>query len=609
MAEVYRAEQGLTGGIVRPAALKVIRPEYSESPDFREMFLDEARLACTLSHPNIVHIYEVGEAEGRLYMAMELVPGESLAVVSRALRENGERFSLDALIAVGLFTCSALEAVHVLRIPEEGRINLVHRDVSPHNLLLGPGGSLKLIDFGIAKAASNRNLTSPGVTKGKAGYFSPEQAMGKQLDGRSDLFSLGVTLYKLAWGGTPFDQHKTHHERNTALVHGRWVPLRDVCPGLPSGFYDIVDCALQVRPENRFPDAYEMRVALERLAVESGIHVGPSTLSGYVAPQADDPQGLGARGNAPTRSRPSPIVDTQAATVAGANQATAAASPAAPRRQTEKLEARHVLAGARPRPSRRQWLIASGAALVLIAVAAGLWLGKGTFPASGMQVTRESPAVPEPPSQRQQEPERLAVPEPPPATVASSETSKPVARSRSSRPELKRTPRPEPVAAPALLRCSRAGAGSREQAGRPGTRTPAHRRQRRRRDLRERKEVGSVSAGQLRARRQLLGRGHQPRRSAEGERQRRGPPRPDVDRPVRLRAELDDCALTDPVRYREVGDSRKNTAAPPTSAAAPPAYTQGLRYHAGSSTMDTRSGACGEAPRPTVLPSASFAST
>ncbi|MGA9521513.1 MAG: protein kinase [Myxococcaceae bacterium] len=450
MAEVYRAEQGLTGGIVRPAALKVIRPEYSESPDFREMFLDEARLACTLSHPNIVHIYEVGEAEGRLYMAMELVPGESLAVVSRALRENGERFSLDALIAVGLFTCSALEAVHVLRIPEEGRINLVHRDVSPHNLLLGPGGSLKLIDFGIAKAASNRNLTSPGVTKGKAGYFSPEQAMGKQLDGRSDLFSLGVTLYKLAWGGTPFDQHKTHHERNTALVHGRWVPLRDVCPGLPSGFYDIVDCALQVRPENRFPDAYEMRVALERLAVESGIHVGPSTLSGYVAPQADDPQGLGARGNAPTRSRPSPIVDTQAATVAGANQATAAASPAAPRRQTEKLEARHVLAGARPRPSRRQWLIASGAALVLIAVAAGLWLGKGTFPASGMQVTRESPAVPEPPLQRQQEPERLAVPEPPPATVASSETSKPVARSRSSRPELKRTPRPEPVAAPAL---------------------------------------------------------------------------------------------------------------------------------------------------------------
>ncbi|MBX5483069.1 MAG: protein kinase [Myxococcaceae bacterium] len=295
MAEVYRAEQELAGGIIRPAALKVIRPEYSESPDFREMFLDEARLACTLSHPNIVHIYEVGESDGRLFMAMELVPGESLAHVSRSLRERGERFSVEALIAIGIFTCSALEMVHALRVPGQGHVNLVHRDVSPHNLLLGPNGSLKLIDFGIAKATTNRNLTSAGVTKGKAGYFSPEQAMGRPLDGRSDLFSLGVTLYKLAWGATPFDHHRTHHERNTALVHGRWRGLKEVCPGLPDGFYAIVDRALQVRPEARFANAAEMRVALETLALESGFHVGPSTLAGYVEPQEDDPMALGAR--------------------------------------------------------------------------------------------------------------------------------------------------------------------------------------------------------------------------------------------------------------------------------------------------------------------------
>ncbi len=390
MAEVYRAEQGLAGGIVRPAALKVIRPEYSESPDFREMFLDEARLACTLSHPNIVHIYEVGEAEGRLYMAMELVPGESLAVVSRALRDSGERFSVDALIAVGLFTCSALEAVHVLRLPGSGRVNLVHRDVSPHNLLLGPTGSLKLIDFGIAKAASNKNLTSPGVTKGKAGYFSPEQAMGKQLDGRSDLFSLGVTLYKLAWGGTPFDEYKTHHDRNTALVHGRWHPLRDVCPGLPDGFYEIVDRALQVRPEHRFADAYEMRVALERLAVESGIHVGPSTLGGYVVPQADDPQALGVRAPSPTRQRPAPVVDAQALTVAGVTrEATATAPPQ--RRKTEKLDAKKVIARARPGKGQRTWLIAGGAAVVLGAVVTGLFLGQ-----RAARQPRPSASLPEP---------------------------------------------------------------------------------------------------------------------------------------------------------------------------------------------------------------------
>ncbi len=486
MAEVYRAEQGLAGGIVRPAALKVIRPEYSESPDFREMFLDEARLACTLSHPNIVHIYEVGEAEGRLYMAMELVPGESLSVVSRALRDSGEYFSVEALIAVGLFTCSALEAVHALRMPGEGRINLVHRDVSPHNLLLGPSGSLKLIDFGIAKAASNRNLTSPGVTKGKAGYFSPEQAMGKQLDGRSDLFSLGVTLYKLAWGGTPFDQHKTHHERNTALVHGRWVPLREVCPGLPGGFYDLIDRALQVRPENRFSDAYEMRIALERLAVESGIHVGPSTLSGYVAPHADDPQALVARGHAATRSRTTPAVSPHAATGADIRpKPTVAESPAAPRRQTEMLEAKRVARPEDPARARRRWMIASGAGLVVVialltAVLLSRWGEESPAPASAVaeittEVARDPPmplpsqsAQPSPPAPPS-EAERLPVPESKPGPVARGEAQKPTARPHIARaeraplqreartqtrrspataaPESASTPRPEPVAA------------------------------------------------------------------------------------------------------------------------------------------------------------------
>src|SRR4051812_45653094 len=245
MAEVYRAEQDLAGGFKRHVALKVIRPEYAESPDFREMFLDEARTACTLSHPNIVHIYEVGENEGVVFMAMELVVGETLATVNRLLRERGERLSDEAILAVGIHTCSALEAVHALELPGNGHVNLVHRDVSPHNLLLTPAGALKLIDFGIAKAATNRNLTSPGITKGKAGYFSPEQAMGKRLDGRSDLFSLGITLYKLAYGATPFDEHKTHQTRNSALVHGRWEKLATVCPGLPSGFYGVVDRSLQ----------------------------------------------------------------------------------------------------------------------------------------------------------------------------------------------------------------------------------------------------------------------------------------------------------------------------------------------------------------------------
>ncbi len=282
MAEVYRAEQDLTGGIVRPVAVKVIRPEYSESSDFREMFLDEARTACTLSHPNIVHIYEVGETDdGLLYMAMELVSGETLATVNRTLRSQDERFSDEALFSIGILTCSALDAVHALKV-ESGHANLVHRDVSPHNLLLSTSGSLKLIDFGIAKAATNRNLTLPGVTKGKAGYFSPEQAMGKKLDGRSDLFSLGITLYKLASGGTPFDDYKNHAERHAALVRGQWKDLDEFYPGLPDGFYAVVKRSLGVKPEERFQTAREMREALERAAFDAHIRIGQSSLMGYL---------------------------------------------------------------------------------------------------------------------------------------------------------------------------------------------------------------------------------------------------------------------------------------------------------------------------------------
>ncbi|HEX8699633.1 MAG TPA: serine/threonine-protein kinase [Myxococcaceae bacterium] len=279
MAEVYHAEQALTGDITRPVALKVIRPEYSESTDFREMFLDEARTACTLSHPNIVHIYEVGEAEGLLYMAMELVPGAPLSVVARALASRGERLTDDGLLAVGIYTCAALEAVHSLQ-------GLVHRDVSPQNILLSPRGLLKLIDFGIAQAATNRNMTQAGTTKGKAGYFSPEQAMGRKLDGRSDLFSLGITLYQLAAGTTPLDVSSNVTERHSALVKGKWEPLERVCPGLPEGFYAVVRRALQVRPEDRYPDAAAMREDLEAVALAHGVAVGPSSLAGYVQEQS-----------------------------------------------------------------------------------------------------------------------------------------------------------------------------------------------------------------------------------------------------------------------------------------------------------------------------------
>lgn len=374
MAEVYRAEQDLAGGITRPVAVKVIRPEYSESQDFREMFLDEARTACTLSHPNIVHIYEVGESdEGQLYMAMELVAGETLATINRTMRGADERFSDEALFSIGILCCSALDAVHQLKV-EGGVANLVHRDVSPHNLLLSITGSLKLIDFGIAKAATNRNLTMPGVTKGKAGYFSPEQAMGKKLDGRSDLFSLGITLYKLASGGTPFDDHKNHAERHAALVRGQWKLLDEVYPGLPDGFYEVLRKSLGVKPEDRYQTAREMREALERAAFDAHIRVGQSSLMGYLDEDGEITAAGGSRMSAfpgitapPSQASMKPVAVVQAPS-AQSVRSIAAHRPSSSQHRTERLDPVEKAASGSSSGKRNGVLVGAFIAAVLLGV-------------------------------------------------------------------------------------------------------------------------------------------------------------------------------------------------------------------------------------------------
>jgi serine/threonine-protein kinase len=432
MAEVYRAEQALTGGIVRPVALKVIRPEYSESTDFLEMFLDEARTACTLSHPNIVHIYEVGEVEGLVFMAMELVSGEALSVVTDALRARGERFSDEALLAVGIATCAALEAVHA-------RPNLVHRDVSPQNLLLSAGGSLKLIDFGIAQAATNRNLTRAGTTKGKAGYFSPEQAKGKPLDGRSDLFSLGVTLYALAAGAGPLDGYASLIASNTALVRGEWEPLSRVCPELPRGLLSVVEQAMRLKPEERFPDARAMREALEAVALEAGLPVGPSSLAGYVHDEGEE---VSVSKTLPRRTR-------------GAGSGVQSAVTAS--------QVAH-----RPTGGRKLWAPVAGiaVALALSVVGAAVLLPKrqpapveqpvpvlpvAEVPAAPPVVV-EAPApepVPEPPAAQVVEPEPEVRPEPPSAPVVVAPPASPVRPGRPKREPKRVRERARAVVAPA----------------------------------------------------------------------------------------------------------------------------------------------------------------
>jgi hypothetical protein len=208
MADVYEAraagEEELLQ-VERRVALKRMRPELSGNPEFVQMFLDEARITSRLSHPHIVAVHDIGQAKGELYIAMELVEGASLARVLGRLRALGEVVDPDVAIALGAELADALAYAHGLA-DEDGRaLEIIHRDVSPQNILLTRSGHLKLADFGIARSADRQSLTVAGRLKGKAAYMAPEQIRGDPYDHRVDLYAAGVVRFELVTGVKPFD--------------------------------------------------------------------------------------------------------------------------------------------------------------------------------------------------------------------------------------------------------------------------------------------------------------------------------------------------------------------------------------------------------------------
>ena len=269
MASVWAARIQGTRGFKKIVAIKTMLPDVSDDPEFESMFLDEARVAARIRHPNVVEIHDLGEQDEVLYIVMEWVDGETLTTLMKSAKTSGG-IPLPIMLRIASQICAGLHAAHELRGDDGALLDLVHRDVSPGNVLVSSTGFVKVADFGIAKSKGRIHVTQgAGVLKGKAPYLSPEQLRGLTLDRRSDLFSLGTLLYVMASGLHPFRaESEAKTMENIALI--KPVPLRDIAPALHQEFEKIIFKALEKDRNNRFATAAEMQKAIDHLASSIG---------------------------------------------------------------------------------------------------------------------------------------------------------------------------------------------------------------------------------------------------------------------------------------------------------------------------------------------------
>jgi serine/threonine-protein kinase len=268
MAEVYLAQQTGPAGFSKQLVIKKIHPHLAHNEEFVGMFLDEARVAALLSHPNIGQIYELGEEHGQYYIAMEHIDGCNLRQLNKRLRRKGILIPPELAARIAADVCNALDYAHRFRDGNDKLLRLVHRDISPQNVMISRDGAVKLIDFGIAKATTNQQLTQGNVLKGKFSYMSPEQASGKRLDRRSDIFSMGVVLYEMLLGEKPFrvpGQVGKSRSDNTELLRlvTRCEYRLPNSGEVPDGLIAFLKRTLTAHRGDRFQTAREARDMLE----------------------------------------------------------------------------------------------------------------------------------------------------------------------------------------------------------------------------------------------------------------------------------------------------------------------------------------------------------
>jgi len=261
MARVHRAEMIGAEGFRKAVALKRMRTTMSEDPDFVTAFIHEGQLIGRIKHGNIAQAYELGKIDGVYYIAMEFVPGPTLAQILGAARRGAGALPVPIILEILIQLCDALEHAHELRDDSGKSLNLIHRDVSPMNVIVSRAGTAKLIDFGIAKVRNSRIETQAGIIKGKHAYVAPEYTLGTGLDRRVDLWGLGVVAHEMITGRRLFLGETEADTIRNVRVMTIPPPSRTVANVSPE-LDDIVMTALQRDPDQRWQNAGAMRAAL-----------------------------------------------------------------------------------------------------------------------------------------------------------------------------------------------------------------------------------------------------------------------------------------------------------------------------------------------------------
>jgi serine/threonine protein kinase len=279
MAEIYVARQRALAGFEKDVVIKLLQEKFRNDARVHSMFLDEARIGAALNHPNIVHVYDVGDFAGTPFIAMEYIHGEELSELCKRGLELGDFLPFSHAVDLVRQAAEGMGFYHAKRDEQGEPLEIVHRDISPSNLLVTNDGGLKIIDFGIARARSSAAV-SARLMPGKANYMAPEQARGEKTDHRADIYALGIVLYELTVGRRLFKGKP--EEVIDKVKRGEVKPPTFVRNDFPRGLEAIVMRALEPHPTDRYQNAYELASDLQEFLHDSQLKSGPFRIAQYL---------------------------------------------------------------------------------------------------------------------------------------------------------------------------------------------------------------------------------------------------------------------------------------------------------------------------------------